>query len=490
MTDHSHVWHSVGLVRVAIRMCMNSKTYGSTIALMSPRGIWPQECAYDGGDCCFCSCTNTTSSTCGNNGFDCRDPQVGEFTPGCEGVPAEPQTVSPCATDMPQHWVVQNTADADSLADSTLCSGGMFTVEWNGYVPVNKTLHAIDGTVLHVVGSSDAVADGGSITQLFSAVNGSLRVSDLQMNNGDGIHGGAISATQRSQVTLSSVNFSSNTASEFGGAIHLDFSSLELANSSRFTNNSAAYGGAIYMANSSILMQHMEDGEIYRFIDNTATDGGGLYVSDASRVEKYTPKYSTSTSSSSGSVGGSGISHGAPHFDATVDATPARTCFINNTVQSSGGAAYIDDGSGYFWAGQTTFERNGAEYGGALFIGDNSTVRSQGVTLFAQNWARNDGGAVASTVDDSSPRAYFDGAVSFLNNTCGGSGGALALFGNMDFELGENTSDFSGNSAALFGGAIYLSAATVGHQLVHARFTENQAQVKILAMHTQDVSVP
>ncbi|CAN0472361.1 unnamed protein product, partial [Laminaria digitata] len=36
-----------------------------------------QECGFDSGDCCECTCVSTTAYTCGDlddGGFDCADP--------------------------------------------------------------------------------------------------------------------------------------------------------------------------------------------------------------------------------------------------------------------------------------------------------------------------------------------------------------------------------------------------------------------------------
>lgn len=43
------------------------------------RGIMEpiQECNYDGGDCCSCTCVDTTYNTCGSQyDYDCRDPNI------------------------------------------------------------------------------------------------------------------------------------------------------------------------------------------------------------------------------------------------------------------------------------------------------------------------------------------------------------------------------------------------------------------------------
>lgn len=445
-----------------------------------------QECGYDGGDCCECGCISTISYPCGSLGYDCLDPLAGEPIVGCEVLPNELPAVSPCLTGTPQQWVVETTTDAAALADTVLCSGGSFEVKWKGHVSLNRTIYAIHGTVLNIVGSSDAVADGGGTTQLFSAFTGVLRVSSLQMINGYGIHGGAIDAIQQSEVTLTGVNVGSNTAGGFGGGVRLLNSYMALANSSSFTANRAVYGGAIYMSSGSTLVQHIASSEIYQFAGNSATDGGALYVSRASSVVPYIPENSTSTSSTHGSVSGSSLDQTASDFEYSAEshpafgATPAKTYFFNNTAQSSGGAVYIDDWSTWVGVHETTFENNSAGNGGALFMGQCTTVRWYGVTLFARNSAHKDGGAFASAIEDPYLNISLYGAVSFLNNTCGGSGGALALFGdNMNLRWGDTAAEFSGNSAGSFGGAIFISEATKGHHFGHAQFTGNHAQVKV-----------
>lgn len=197
---------------------------------------------------------------------------------------------------MPSSWTIETPANADLRADRMLCPGGIFEVEWKGLVSIKRPLYGIDGTVLDKAGSSDAIADGGGNTQLYCASNGSLRVSELKIKNNAGIHGGAIPATRGSEMTLTSVNFGSNTADGFGGAVHLDNSSLELAGSSAFTGNSAVNGGVICMVNNSTFVQRAGSREMYRFINNTSTNGGAFYVSIGSIVAGCNRVNFTSTS--------------------------------------------------------------------------------------------------------------------------------------------------------------------------------------------------
>lgn len=90
------------------------------------------------------------------------------------------------------------------------------------------------------------------------------------------------------------------------------------------------------------------------------------------------------------------------------------------------------------------------------------------------------GGGIASTAEDSFTRSiglYFNGSVRFMNNTCGGSGGAMALSGELGFALRDSAPLFLGNSAGVFGGAVFISGATYGHTFDGVLFAENQAQV-------------
>lgn len=415
----------------------------------------------------------------------------------------EPPEVYPCSPDTPRQWVVETTADANLLADGLLCSGGTFEVEWKGSVSVQRTLYSIDGTVLDVTGAAHAVADGGGITQLFSAFNASLRVSNVHMTNGAGIHGGAMFAAQKSEVTLVGVAFSSNIADYFGGAVYLENSSLALATSSNFTDNSATFGGAVYLGKSSRFLKYVGSGQEYRFIDNSATDGGAFYVLSRSLVDDIWKYYTTSTSSyvssseatyledssSYRSVNGSARNlYGSDKYyprETPFDADVAATIFVNNSALSSGGAVFVDDGSVLSCAGETRFKANNADLGGALFLGYKSNIHAQGTTTFSLNRARSDGGAIASAVADSgewTSGIEMNGAMSYWNNTCGRNGGAMALFGTLSLSWGWAEADFVGNSADLFGGAIYASVLIYGVRFFGARFTENKAQVKNMAV--------
>lgn len=451
---------------------------------------WYQECDYDGGDCCECNCVDTGFYTCGHAGFDCLNSTASDPVMECERRSTEPPETSPCTSITRMQRVVNSTDDAYLLAQDLNCSGGIFDVEWNGNVSVNMTLYVIDGTILNVTGRSNAVVDGGGITQLFSTFNGSLSVTNMQLRNGAGIQGGAIFAGQESEVVLMGVDFSSNRANYSGGAIHVENACLQLAGSSTFTSNIAIRGGAISIVNSSFV-SHGGNGEQHTFLKNNATYGGALYVHGGSTVDSVAQQHPASTSSLDIIDSGNGVNRRlyTGEFNNTPTAassstfypTFAETIFTNNIAKTLGGAVYVDDHSQVLWVGNTTFEGNSAESGGALFFGSASSVKLQGTTVFTHNIADVDGGAIASTVYDSFTgysSLYLNDTVRFERNTCRGNGGAMALFGDLTLESGDIGFEFMGNSAGVFGGAIFMSDATYGHRFDNARFMDNTAQVK------------
>lgn len=108
------------------------------------------QCDYDGGDCCRCTCADSSDYTCGEAAFDCRDPEQAHEVHDCLEVPV---VATLCPPDIPLDWVVNDTASAFTLAETVLCSGRVFQVEWKGNVVVNQTINVTNKTVIHVNGA-------------------------------------------------------------------------------------------------------------------------------------------------------------------------------------------------------------------------------------------------------------------------------------------------------------------------------------------------
>ena len=154
------------------------------------------DCGYDGGDCCICTCVDSMTCT---SGFNCIDLDAGDELYACDEIPSD--ITSPCSDDVEKNWIVENAAQARTLAETTKCSGGSFQVEWRGNISMDQTIYAVDGTVLHIYGThAGAVISGNLEKRLITVVNASLYLKNVRVEFGLAVVGGAIAAS-RSNLT-------------------------------------------------------------------------------------------------------------------------------------------------------------------------------------------------------------------------------------------------------------------------------------------------
>ena len=236
------------------------------------------DCGYDGGDCCICTCADSMMCT---SGFNCIDPDAGDELYACDEIPSE--ITSPCSDDVEKIWIVENAAQARTLAESTKCSGGSFQVEWRGNVSMDQTIHAVDGTVLHIYGThAGAVISGNLEKRLITVVNASLYLTNVRVEFGLAVVGGAIAAS-RSNLTFNQAFFVSNQARGMGGALYvMDESIVSFDGETTFLANNVAdiSGGAIYVAGGSVASWK---GRNTSFTDNLSyLDGGAATIRDGS----------------------------------------------------------------------------------------------------------------------------------------------------------------------------------------------------------------
>ena len=53
---------------------------------------FPHRCKYDKGDCCASTCVSTATTTCGESGYDCVDPEVLALWSGCGWIESNSNT--------------------------------------------------------------------------------------------------------------------------------------------------------------------------------------------------------------------------------------------------------------------------------------------------------------------------------------------------------------------------------------------------------------
>ena len=452
-------------------------------------------CAYDGGDCCFCSCGN---AACVDSAFDCLDPTAGDEFYECKDMPP---AALPCSAEVQEVWTVENSKEAQALAAAVNCSGGSFEVEWRGQVVVDEPIFVVDGTVLTVRGTdTGAVIDGNTATRLFTVVDAALHLSDVNITSGASMAGGAIAAA-RSVLTLNRTNFVGNGAEGFGGAVFLsDGSSAScIGGGATFANNKADLrGGGMYVTGSSTVSCGGS------WINNTAGVFGGAMdvVNDSSVSWEDATMFSYNAATYGGAFGadsGSSVSWSGV------------TTFFSNNAKLTGGAGFVYRNSTVSWSGTTTFSNCAAIYGiggaldvqeaavswsgstefvantarsggGAIFAGNGTTISWTGTTEFTSNTA-NDGGAVGSRQLDTEhffvdSLLFMNESTSFSNNSCATNGGALALLGGLSVRIGAAVDvSFVNNTAGSAGGAIYLSDTEVGPIFPGVSFVSNSAQI-------------
>ena len=244
-----------------------------------------ENCWYDGGDCCLCTCKDGRYYECDVDGsyygygYNCSDPDA----IGLEAfICSEPQpTRTNCSAELRREWIVGNATQARALADAVRCVREVFNVTWKGKIIVDETISIVNGTVLNIAGiDSDAIIDGNGNIRMFTVVNASLHLHDITLEHGYALYGGAIAASP-SRITLDRVIFMTNNASYGSGAMFLpNASNVSFCGESTFWKNSALHGGALYMTEGSRSSWKGNS----NFSENLARsgNGGALYMKGGS----------------------------------------------------------------------------------------------------------------------------------------------------------------------------------------------------------------
>lgn len=467
-------------------------------------------CGYDGGDCCTCSCLE--SGDCKSSHSKCLDPSAADEVYACE----EPPQAGPrCSAAAQREWVVDNVAQARALADAVNCSGGYFEVEWKGTVVVEKTIYLFGRTILNITGNGSAhIMKGTPNVGLFTVVNASLHVSDVNISDSASVSGGAI-ALAGSNLTLIRSTFSGNRASGNGGALFLSAGSrVSCYGGSVFSGNSADGGGGVmHVSGGSVVSFHGnttfesnsagDDGGAINvlenstvtflgisttFFGNNALRGGGAVSASwdstvswigAITCRKNTAVFGGCVQSNDSSVffgretifdlNSAGNDGGAVAAVGSSVSLEGKTTFSGNVADYFGGALYVFMAN-VSWTGVATFVDNKAVDGGALMLFEGARLLSlDAETLFARNWAVDSGG-VAHLQDS---YASWTGNTTFVKNSAGHMAGAVHVSFSSTLEWDGNTT-FENNSASFAGGALHAFESSVSWS-GDTKFTGNWA---------------
>ncbi len=354
--------------------------------------------------------------------------------------------------------------------------GNVSTGNGGGFYVNKATVKGSGNIFTGNTGNMNGYGGGG-----FYSTGGTVTLTGTQFTDNYASNGGAFAAYSQSNITLTDFTMSGNTADKNGGAVFDSKSTVTLNKSvegtALITGNTSTGGAALYadtQSNVSLTSIEMSGntanssgGAIYGvggvtsftatncvISGNTANYGGAVIAYGANMV------FNGCTVSGNQSLLGMG---GAFYIRENGDATINATVTINNSLISAntstgkGGAAYVKAGS-TLNASKTTFTGNIATLeGGAIYslgtvnLDECEFNENSGTTGGA---AYFDAGSVQTVTDTT-----FNGNVATDSATYGG---AIYVAGTSakQAELLLTDVDFIGNHAAA-GGAVYMAYADV-----------------------------
>ena len=282
-------------------------------------------------------------------------------------------------------------------------------------------------------------ADVGSTTIIGDGVHFSFNTSKLGGAIGT-ITNALFTPTVNPQITIgNNVNFSSNSATDSGGAIYAYCSGVTIGDNAKFiSNNADGSGGAFRNGNGRSVSSI---GNNAQFFLNTASDGGAIYNMNSSHLSMG----NNIIFSSNTAVRGGALRNASAYLSLGEN-----TVFSFNKATESGAAIYNDT----YWS----FNENG--HPGEITIGKNAE--------FSFNSADGNGGAIVNFTDTYSLQydknailTVQDGA-KFIGNSSNARGGAIYNEKGI-LNLIANTAniEFTGNTANTVSNAIHTSSGII-----------------------------
>ncbi|WP_121666461.1 T9SS type A sorting domain-containing protein [Mesonia aquimarina] len=384
------------------------------------------------------------------------------------------------------------TVDGTTI-DANTASGAMANEGGGGIFNAEGMLTVQNSAVISNNTADGAAGSGGGILNDM----GSLSVSDVEFNSNTAVRaGGAIeeNAVDGSMLTISNVDFLGNSASAApgnGGALHITGNGDAMITGGMAMNNTAAAeGGALWNSVGEMTVDGMQ------LESNTASgaaadNGGGAIFNNGGTLNVI----NGTMISSNLATGASGSGGGLLSTDGMVTITD--TDFDLNSANRAGGAIEVIDGTLMITTStMTDNDVNGTAgtaapgNGGAIHVtGMNTTVTINEAT-FTGNEAAAEGGAlwnqsgsmmnvIMTTVDDN--LAAGNGGGGLYNNggdlyietsTVSNNQASTMTGGGLLNDSGTTTvlrSTFAGNTSTTDGGAIFnndqmtLNAVTIAN---------------------------
>jgi predicted outer membrane repeat protein len=313
-----------------------------------------------------------------------------------------------------------------------------------------------------------ALEEGGAVKTV-GVVN--VFVTDCNFNNNRATFGGAISVSHRNNrspkkmptLHLSGFNILfNNSATQRGGAIHSNYSNIEIVGT-RFESNTAAIGGAINWL-SSFKMKISSSS----FKSNTATgngvDGGSaLFATSASTITINDVTFDSNVARGQGTLA----------FYFGPYGTVSNSTFTNNLARTGGGGIFVGSSSRATVTGCNFFNNDGPR-GGAIMV--NNAKLTASVLTAKGNKAAFGGALYFANSQGSVSSSQFDGN--------SGEDGA-AIYATNQCDLTFTSCAVKNNYAKSEGSGIFCDKST--YSLSNILFSNNTAGTTRSSSREQDV---
>lgn len=374
--------------------------------------------------------------------------------------------------------------------------GGSLTIR-NATFADNNT--SIDGGVLYSIGALSLenvsfINNSGNLGGTIVGTGGTLDIAGSTFDGNSAYVGGAIYTQHNTTITITNSTFTNNLAEHRGGAIDFWMDNTATISNSTFSGNRAddnnpqtiEYGGALFVRSSTVDIQNTS------MTTNQSIRGGAIYADNGETGAASVLNITTSTFSTNQSERG-----GAIRVQRSI-LNVSESTFNNNVATHTGGAI-----KGIFSAitieNNSAFTDNYAELcGGAIDLWtDNAITNPSSLSIIDSNFQLNIsnqyGGALCMaraplSIQNSSftnnQAVNLGGAMSahevdlditssvFASNSASGSGGAIRAYSGTRSIVG---SSFENNTASSNGGALYLDTNNQTTTISNSRFVSNSA---------------
>lgn len=174
-----------------------------------------------------------------------------------------------------------------------------------GTIVLGDELPAVQDNLTIDGGGNSLTIDGNHSFRMFTVTAKNATLMNMKLTNGAGGDGGAIRSLGKT-LRLAGLELSFNQASDVGGAVYSESSTLDVRNSN-FHDNEAGGGGAIFSLGSLTIQDSV-------LAENGAEEGGAIFAFTL-RMER-----SGVIDNGAGLVGGIAVAFDASITDSTVEA--------------------------------------------------------------------------------------------------------------------------------------------------------------------------